>query len=105
MGTINPPITTTAVSGMPRSMAGVAGALASSGRQIGVTLGVAVAGTIVGATATRDAAAFTGAAHTVWWLLAGLGLGIVVLALLSTGRWALGTADRAAGLFAELDRH
>jgi hypothetical protein len=39
----------------------------------------------------------------VWWLVTALGAGIVVLGLLSTGRWAAGTASRAAALFAELD--
>ncbi len=33
LGTVNPPITNTAVSGMPRSMAGVAASLASAGRR------------------------------------------------------------------------
>ncbi|WP_280117124.1 MFS transporter [Microbispora hainanensis] len=88
LGTVNPPITNTAVSGMPRSMAGVAASLASAGRQTGTTLGVAVAGV-----------------HGVWWLVLGLGAGILVLALLSTGRRAQGTAVRAAALFEELDRH
>jgi hypothetical protein len=40
----------------------------------------------------------------VWWLVLGLGVGIEVLGLLSTGRWALGTAGRAAALFEEVDR-
>jgi hypothetical protein len=34
----------------------------------------------------------------------GLGVGILVLGLLSTGRWALDTATRAAALFEEVDR-
>ena len=41
IGTINPPITNSAVSGMPISMTGVAASLASVGRQTGTTLGVA----------------------------------------------------------------
>jgi hypothetical protein len=48
--------------------------------------------------------AFTGAAHAVWWMVLGLGLGILALGLVSTGRWALGTAARAAGLFEGMDR-
>ncbi|HEX3749860.1 MAG TPA: MFS transporter [Streptosporangiaceae bacterium] len=104
LGTVNPPITNTAVSGMPRSMTGVATSLASAGRQTGITLGVAIAGTIVGSALTRGGNAFTSAAHGVWWLVAGLGLGILVLGLLSTGRWALGTAGRAAALFEGVDR-
>jgi EmrB/QacA subfamily drug resistance transporter len=104
LGTVNPPITNTAVSGMPRSMTGVATSLASAGRQTGITLGVAIAGTIVESALARGGDAFTSAAHGVWWLVAGLGLGILVLGLLSTGRWALGTAGRAAALFEGVDR-
>ena len=47
-GLINPPITNTAVSGMPPSQAGVAAAVASTGRQVGQTLGVAVLGALAG---------------------------------------------------------
>jgi len=96
LGTVNPPITNTAVAGMPTSMAGLAASLASAGRQTGTTLGVAIAGTIVGSAASRGGPAFTSAAHGVWWLLLGLGVGVLVLGLLSTGRWASGTAERAA---------
>jgi EmrB/QacA subfamily drug resistance transporter len=104
LGTINPPITNTAVSGMPRSMAGLATSLASAGRQAGTTLGVAIAGTIVGSALARGGKAFSSAEHGVWWMVLGLGLGILVLGLLSTGRWATGTAGRAATLFEGVDR-
>jgi hypothetical protein len=66
--------------------------LASAGRQTGTTLGVAIAGTIVGSALARGGTAFTSAAHGVWWMVLGLGLGILALGLLSTGRWALDTA-------------
>jgi EmrB/QacA subfamily drug resistance transporter len=104
MGTVNPPITNTAVSGMPRSMAGVAASLASAGRQTGTTLGVAIAGTVVGSTMGGGGTAFTGAARGVWGLVLGLGVGILGLGLLSTGIWARETADRAAAPFTEVDR-
>jgi EmrB/QacA subfamily drug resistance transporter len=45
-GLVNPPITNTAVSGMPPSQAGVAAAIASTSRQVGMTLGVALIGAI-----------------------------------------------------------
>ncbi|GLY83374.1 MFS transporter [Actinoallomurus iriomotensis] len=102
LGTVNPPITNTAVSAMPRSMAGVAGSLASTGRQTGTTLGVAIAGTIVGPALARGGTAYTNAEHGVWWLIFGLGAGILILALLSTGRRAMDTAARAATLFEEM---
>jgi EmrB/QacA subfamily drug resistance transporter len=44
---VNPPITNTAVSGMPRAQAGVASAVASTSRQVGNALGVAVIGSVV----------------------------------------------------------
>ena len=46
-GFVNAPITSAAVSGMPRAQAGVASAIASTSRQIGATLGVAVVGALV----------------------------------------------------------
>jgi EmrB/QacA subfamily drug resistance transporter len=101
-GTINPPITNTAVSGMPRSMAGVATSLASAGRQTGTTLGVAIAGTIVGSVSSGTA--FTDSEQGVWWMVFGLGAGILALGLISTGAWAKSTASRAAALFDEVDR-
>ena len=104
LGTVNPPITNTAVSGMPRSMAGVATGLASAGRQTGTTLGVAISGTIAGPALVRGGTTFTGAERGVWWLVIALGAGIAALGLLSTGRWAMDTAGRAAGLFEEVDR-
>jgi EmrB/QacA subfamily drug resistance transporter len=92
LGAVNPPITNSAISGMPRSMAGLAGSLASTGRQAGTTLGVAISGVIIGPELTRDRTAFTGAAHGVWWMILALGTGIVVLGLVSTARWASRTA-------------
>jgi MFS family permease len=103
LGSVNPPITNTAVSGMPRSMTGVAASLASVGRQAGTTLGVAISGTIVAPALARGGTAFTGAEHGVWWMVLALGVGIGVLGLLSTGRRALDAAGRAAALFEEMD--
>jgi EmrB/QacA subfamily drug resistance transporter len=104
LGTINPPISNSAVSGMPPSMAGVAASLASTGRQTGTALGVAISGTIVGSALAHGGPAFTSAARGVWWLVLGLGAGILALGLLSTGRWAQRTAGRAAALFEQVDR-
>ena len=89
---------------MPASMAGVAASLASTGRQTGTTLGVAISGTIVGSALARGGTAFTGAERSVWWLVLGLGAGVAALGLLSTGRWAQATAARAAALFDSVER-
>ncbi|MGW7686217.1 MFS transporter [Kribbella sp. NPDC054772] len=88
LGTINPPIANSAVSGMPGSMAGLAASLASVGRQTGTSLGVAVAGSIVGATATTDPQRFVRAEHAVWWPTVAMGLVVVALALVSTSHRA-----------------
>lgn len=87
-GLVNAPITNTAVSGMPRAQAGVAAAVASTSRQIGQSLGVAVIG----------AALAAGMRTTAWWMITGCGLAVLVLGTLTTGRWARGTAERTAGL-------
>jgi EmrB/QacA subfamily drug resistance transporter len=47
MGFVNPPITTTALSGMPASQAGVAGGIAASTRQVGTVLGIALLGSLL----------------------------------------------------------
>jgi len=99
LGTVNPPITNSAVTGMPGSMVGVAASLASTGRNTGTTLGVAIAGTVVGSALAQGGPAFTDAARGVWWMVFGLGVVILVLALLSSGRWARDTATRAAARF------
>ncbi|MET8766289.1 MFS transporter [Streptomyces sp. NPDC004658] len=104
LSTVNPPITNSAVAGMPRSMAGVATSLASAGRQTGTTLGVAISGTVAGSVLPGGGTRFTDAEHGVWWMVLGLGLGIVLLGLLSTGPWASGTAAGAAALFEEVER-
>jgi EmrB/QacA subfamily drug resistance transporter len=104
LGTLNPPVTNSAVAGMPASMAGVAASLVSAGRQAGTSLGVAISGTVAGPALARSGLTFTSAARGVWWMVLGLGAGIAVLGLLSSGRWALGTARRAAALFEQVDR-
>jgi EmrB/QacA subfamily drug resistance transporter len=100
MGSLNPPITNTAVSGMPASMAGVAAAIASTGRQFGSTLGVAVLGALAGGVATGTVGrGFAAATHVSWWIVVGLGVVMLVLGFLTTSSWALGTARRTADSF------
>ncbi|MFE1949403.1 MFS transporter [Streptomyces sp. NPDC059524] len=100
-GFVNAPITNTAVSGMPRAQAGVAAAVASTSRQIGSTLGVAVIGAVLasGVAGSSYAASFTGAARACWWIIAGCGLAVLVLGLVTSGRWARETARRTAERF------
>jgi MFS family permease len=102
-GLVNTPITTTAVAGMPRAQAGVSAAVASTGRQIGNCLGVAVLGSLVAAHgAAGDAAgdAFTAAAgRPGWWILAGCGAAVAVLGVLTTTDRATASAARTAARF------
>jgi EmrB/QacA subfamily drug resistance transporter len=91
-GMVNPPITNTAMLGMPQAQAGVAAAVASTSRQVGQTLGVAVAGAIAAAGAFTVGPGFVQASHTVWWLLTGCGLTIMLLGLISTTDWANASA-------------
>ncbi|MFF7530537.1 MFS transporter [Streptomyces bobili] len=97
-GFVNAPITNTAVSGMPRTQAGVAAAVASTSRQLGQTLGVAVIGAVlaagIGASSYRET--FVSAAVPGWWILAGCGAVVLVVGLVSSGAWARGTAERTA---------
>ncbi|MGY5011062.1 MFS transporter [Streptomyces sp. 900105755] len=97
-GFVNAPITNTAVSGMPRSQAGVAAAVASTSRQLGQTLGVAVIGAVLasGIGSSSYADRFVGAARPGWWILAGCGLAVLLLGAVTNGGWARATAERAA---------
>jgi EmrB/QacA subfamily drug resistance transporter len=102
---VNPPITNTAVSGMPSSQAGVASAVASTSRQVGSTLGVAVLGAVAGGTAaTGLGSGFAAATHPAWWITAGLGATVVILGYLTTTPWADRTARATAELLTEQPR-
>ena len=95
-GMVNPPITNTAVSGMPAEQAGVAAAVASTSRLIGISLGVAIIGAIAVSAGTRPAG-FAQASHAGWWIVVGCGVAVVALGIASTTRWALGTAGSPDG--------
>jgi MFS family permease len=97
VGMLNPPITNTAVSGMPPAQAGVAASVASTSRQVGMTLGVAAIGAIAaGGLTGRIGAAFAADTHPAWWVVATLGVMILVLAMLTTTPWAERTARATA---------
>jgi len=89
-GLVRAPITNTALSGMPRDQAGVAGAIASACRQTGAAVGVAVTDVIIAA----NSAGFVHASHAASAVVAGCGVMVIVLGIASTGRWALATAQR-----------
>ena len=93
-GLVNAPITNTAVSGMPRAQAGVAAAIATTSRQVGQTLGVAVVGAV--ATSHVGAAANTGVSSAGWWTLAACGAVVLLLGLFATTSRARASARRTA---------
>jgi EmrB/QacA subfamily drug resistance transporter len=96
-GFVNAPITNAAVSGMPRAQAGVAAAIASTSRQVGATLGVAVVGALITSSIAGSSGAIVASAtHAGWWVLAGCGVIVLVLGLVVTTTWAEQTADRTA---------
>jgi MFS family permease len=97
------PISHTAAAGMPRAQAGLAAGVSSATRQVGATLGVAIASVTLGAYAVSSGhgAAIAAATHTGWWLTVGYGALVLVLGMLITTRWALGTAAAAVEAPAE----
>ena len=88
---------------MPPSQAGVAAAVASTGRQVGTTLGVAVLGSLAAGGLSAIGPGFTAATHVSWWIVVGLSAGTLVLGFVTTTRWALGTAGRVADEFRDED--
>ncbi len=99
VGMINPAISTSAVAGMPLSQSGVAAAIASTSRQVGAALGVALAGTIAGATRAHGVD-FTRATHPIWWLMTGCAVFVLLLGWVSNTAWARSSAGRVANLLA-----
>ncbi|SOD62353.1 drug resistance transporter, EmrB/QacA subfamily [Streptomyces zhaozhouensis] len=84
-GLVNAPITHTAVTGMPKTQAGVAAGVASTGRQVGSALGIAVVGTALAA----------GSRTAGWWIICGCGALVLLLGAATTGARARRTAERA----------
>jgi EmrB/QacA subfamily drug resistance transporter len=88
MGMVNPAISNVAVSGMPRAQAGVAAAIASTSRQVGASMGVAIAGTVLNTSKGLD---FARATHPVWWGTVACSALILVLGWATNTEWAQAT--------------
>jgi EmrB/QacA subfamily drug resistance transporter len=96
-GFVNAPITNAAVSGMPRAQAGVAAAIATTSRQFGQAIGVAVVGALIASTAgTQTHSELAAATHLAWWTLAALGGAALLLGFLATSRRARESARQTA---------
>ena len=91
---VNAPITNAAVSGMPLDRAGAASAVTSTSRQIGVSIGVALCGSVAGAALAATGSDFAVAARPLWVICVALGVAIFVLGCYSTSGRALRSADR-----------
>jgi EmrB/QacA subfamily drug resistance transporter len=106
IGSIGPPVNSTAVSGMPRSQAGLAAAIASTSRQVGAALGVALAGAIAGSgIEAGHRSELTASTHAIFWAIAGYGAAIVVLGLVSTGTKARASLAQITSLLEHTDDH
>jgi EmrB/QacA subfamily drug resistance transporter len=97
---VNAPVTNAAVSGMPTDRAGAASAIASTSRQVGVSLGVALCGSIAGSALLANGVDFATAARPLWIVFIALGVAIFVLGFYATSGRALRSADRLAPLVA-----
>ena len=88
---------TTGLYTLPLAQAGVASAIASTSRQVGQSLGVAVAGSAVTSVMVGPMrTGFTTASHVGWWIITGCGLVVLIVGLVTSGRWARQTAARTA---------
>ena len=98
LGVMNAAITNTAVSGMPRSQSGVASATTSTSRQIGQALGVAIIGSVLASNLHQitPGRAFATGFHTSWWIIGTCGIIVLIVALVTTGKWGNKTAEEAA---------
>jgi EmrB/QacA subfamily drug resistance transporter len=94
-GMVNPAISDSAVAGMPLSQAGVAAAIASTSRQVGAALGVAVSGTVVAASYARGMD-FTRATHAIWWVMTACGSAVLMLGFASNTAWARASTEWVA---------
>jgi EmrB/QacA subfamily drug resistance transporter len=100
-GLINPPITNSAVTGMPPEQAGVASATVSTSRQVGNVLGVAVMGSVISSVGVgtgrllgTEASNFTQSTHLAWMVVTACGLACILIAALFTGPRGLRAAAR-----------
>jgi EmrB/QacA subfamily drug resistance transporter len=101
---VNAPITTAAVTGMPLDRSGAASAVASTSRQVGVSIGVALCGSLAGSALADTGVDFAAAARPLWLVCAGLGVTIFTLGFVSTSPWATRSAERLAPLVGEHHR-
>jgi predicted lysophospholipase L1 biosynthesis ABC-type transport system permease subunit len=90
---------------MPRARAGTAAGIASTSRQVGSALGVAIAGSILtGGLHGSMASGFAAATRPAWWGVAAMGVIVLALALVTTSRAGNASAARTAELVEQAER-
>jgi EmrB/QacA subfamily drug resistance transporter len=89
------PMTSVALSGMPRDQSGAAAGIVTTARQVGTTLGVAVVGSLI-SSRLSGSVRFASASHLGWYVMAGCGVLTIVLGFVATSQWARSTARRTA---------
>jgi hypothetical protein len=77
--------------------------VATTSRQVGTSLGVAITGSILTVSLHGPLRAGFVAASQAGWLLAACGVVVFVLGLVTASRWALDTAARAAAAFGQAE--
>jgi len=97
---MNAPVTNAAVSGMPLDRAGAASAVTSTSRQVGVSIGVALCGSIAGPALAGSGVGFAAQTAPLWWMCIGIGAAIAIMGVVSTTPWALRSAEKLAPLIA-----
>ncbi|MSS45091.1 MFS transporter [Cutibacterium sp. WCA-380-WT-3A] len=100
MGAANAALNNTALSGMPRSQAGVAGATMGVARQTGQAVGVAIFGALYNA-GLRSGTSAAQAALPNWWIMVGSAAIILTLAIISGTPWARSSENTVAELIAD----
>lgn len=79
---VGPPVNAIALAGLPPERAGLGAGIATTSRQLGQALGVAVIGSIVAAQSHTPAMHnFTDAAVPAWWTVAGCGVVVTLLSV------------------------
>jgi hypothetical protein len=78
----------------------VAAAIASTSRQVGAALGVAISRTVV-ATSRAHGADFSTATHAIWWVMTACGAVVLALGFVSNTAWARASMERVAHLLEE----
>ena len=81
VGFVNSPVTNAFMSGVPRSQAGVASGMNSAARQLGASLGVAIAGSVLSSSMRGGMNGFMAAAPAGWLAVTACALAVAVLGL------------------------